>query len=53
LPEVRKLVRGKITERSLADAYKDYLKDKSIDAPSKSWIGKSLDEELKQIREER
>ncbi len=52
LPEVRKLVRGKVTERSLANAYKDYLKDGSVGAPSKTWIGNNLDAELKRIREE-
>lgn len=52
LPEVRKLVRGKVTERSLADAYKDYLKDGLVEAPSKTWIGNNLDTELKRIREE-
>ena len=52
LPEVRKLVRGRVTERSLADAYKDYLKHKPIKAPSKTWIGQNLDTELQRIREE-
>ncbi len=52
LPEVLKLVPDKVTERSLANAYSDYLKGQSIDAPSKSWIGKNLDTELKKIREQ-
>lgn len=52
LPEVLKFVQGKVTERSLSNAYKDYFKDGSVDAPSKTWVGNNLHTELKKIREE-
>lgn len=52
LPEVLKLVPDKVTERSLANAYKDFFIDKPVKAPSKTWIGNHLDAELKRIRED-
>ncbi len=46
-PAVIPLVEGKITDRSVSDAYKKYLKDTGIRAPSKTWVNGNLDAELK------
>lgn len=50
-PDVAKLIKGKASLRSLADAYDDFLKKKNIKAPSKNWIHENLDSELKKIKE--
>lgn len=53
LKDVCKLITGKTTYRSVADAYEDYYRAHNIKKPfpSKSWVETNLAVEIKQIKE--